>query len=105
MYPEFDPFLLIPPLFQDTIISHLDYFHSTLKGLSASTFFLLPSHYTAAKVTLLKRKSGFLDASDASASLGGDPWASNEKRLVQDGGVEGRALTPSCENTGITTNC
>ena len=24
---------------------------------------------------------------------------------VQDGGVEGRALTPSCENTRITTNC
>ena len=23
---------------------------------------------------------------------------------VQDGGVEGRALTPSCESTGITTN-
>ena len=23
----------------------------------------------------------------------------------QDGGVEGRALTPSCENTRITTNC
>ena len=26
-------------------------------------------------------------------------------RLVQDGGVEGRALTPSCENTRITSNC
>ena len=26
-------------------------------------------------------------------------------RLVQDGGVEGCALTPSCESTGITTNC
>nr|XP_060160922.1 nascent polypeptide-associated complex subunit alpha, muscle-specific form-like [Globicephala melas] len=26
-------------------------------------------------------------------------------RLVQDGGVEGHALTPSCESTGITTNC
>ena len=25
--------------------------------------------------------------------------------LVQDGGVEGRALTPSCENTRIATNC
>ena len=25
--------------------------------------------------------------------------------LVHDGGVEGRALTPSCESTGITTNC
>ena len=25
--------------------------------------------------------------------------------LVEDGGVEGRTLTPSCENTGITTNC
>ena len=24
---------------------------------------------------------------------------------VQDGGVEGRALTPSCKKTGITTNC
>ena len=24
--------------------------------------------------------------------------------LVQDGGVEGRTLTPSCESTGITTN-
>ena len=23
----------------------------------------------------------------------------------QGGGVEGRALTPSCENTGITANC
>ena len=27
------------------------------------------------------------------------------KRLVQDGRVEGSALTPSCESTGITTNC
>ena len=27
------------------------------------------------------------------------------ERLVQDGGVEGHALTPSCESTGITTNC
>ena len=27
------------------------------------------------------------------------------RRLVQDGGIEGRALTPSCENTRITTNC
>ena len=26
------------------------------------------------------------------------------QRLVQDGGGEWRALTPSCENTGITTN-
>ena len=26
-------------------------------------------------------------------------------RLVQDGRVEGRALTPSCESTRITTNC
>ena len=26
-------------------------------------------------------------------------------RLLQDGRVEGHALTPSCENTGITTNC
>ena len=25
--------------------------------------------------------------------------------LIQDGGVERRALTPSCENTRITTNC
>ena len=25
--------------------------------------------------------------------------------LVQDGRVEGRALTPSCENTAVTTNC
>ena len=25
--------------------------------------------------------------------------------LNQDGGVEGRALTPSCKNTRITTNC
>ena len=25
--------------------------------------------------------------------------------FCQDGGVEGRALTPSCESTGITTNC
>ena len=25
--------------------------------------------------------------------------------LVQDDRVEGRELTPSCENTGITTNC
>ena len=25
--------------------------------------------------------------------------------LNQDGGVEGRALTPSCENTRITTSC
>ena len=27
------------------------------------------------------------------------------RRLVQDGGVGGWALTPSCESTGITTNC
>ena len=27
------------------------------------------------------------------------------RRLVQDGGVEGRAVTPPCESTGITTNC
>ena len=27
------------------------------------------------------------------------------RRLAQDGGVEGCALTPSCESTGITTNC
>ena len=26
-------------------------------------------------------------------------------RLVQDGRVEGHALTPSCKNTRITTNC
>ena len=26
-------------------------------------------------------------------------------RLVQDGRVEGRALTPSCKRTGIITNC
>ena len=26
-------------------------------------------------------------------------------RRSQDGGVEGRALTPSCENTRITTRC
>ena len=26
-------------------------------------------------------------------------------RLVQDGRVEGHALTPSCKNTVITTNC
>ena len=26
-------------------------------------------------------------------------------RLAQDGGVEGHALTPSFENTDITTNC
>ena len=26
-------------------------------------------------------------------------------RLVQDGGVEGHALPPSCKNTRITTNC
>ena len=27
------------------------------------------------------------------------------RRLVQDGRVEGHVLTPSCESTGITTNC
>ena len=27
------------------------------------------------------------------------------KRINQDGGVEGRALTPSCESTRITTGC
>ena len=27
------------------------------------------------------------------------------ERLVQDGAVEGHALTPSCDSTGITTNC
>ena len=26
-------------------------------------------------------------------------------RINQDGGVEGRALTPSCESTRITTGC
>ena len=26
-------------------------------------------------------------------------------RRNQDGGVEGRALTPSCKNTRITTSC
>ena len=25
--------------------------------------------------------------------------------INQDGGIEGRALTPSCENTRITTGC
>ena len=29
----------------------------------------------------------------------------SRRRLVQDGTVEGRALTPSRESTGITTNC
>ena len=28
-----------------------------------------------------------------------------DETLVQDGGVEGRVLTPSCEGSGITTNC
>ena len=28
-----------------------------------------------------------------------------EGRINQDGGVEGRALTPSCESTRITTGC
>ena len=34
-------------------------------------------------------------------------WSRNNvfRRLGQDGGVEGCALTPSCENTRITTNC
>ena len=27
------------------------------------------------------------------------------RRLAQDGRVEGRAITPSCESTGITANC
>ena len=27
------------------------------------------------------------------------------ERLVQDGRVVGRTLTPSCESTRITTNC
>ena len=27
------------------------------------------------------------------------------RRLVQDGGVEGHVLTPSCKSTVITTNC
>ena len=30
---------------------------------------------------------------------------SGRRRLVQDGRVEGRTLTPSCESTGSTTNC
>ena len=30
---------------------------------------------------------------------------SSFRGLVQDGRVEGHALTPSCESTGITTNC
>ena len=29
----------------------------------------------------------------------------NATRFVQDGKVEGRVLTPSCEGMGITTNC
>ena len=34
-------------------------------------------------------------------------WLGLQKiqKRVQDGGEEGRALTPSCENTRITTNC
>ena len=35
-------------------------------------------------------------------------WENEKKakeRLVQDGEVEGRALTPSCESTRITANC
>ena len=28
-----------------------------------------------------------------------------KKEINQDGGVEGRALTPSCESTRITTGC
>ena len=28
-----------------------------------------------------------------------------ERGINQDGGVEGRALTPSCKNIGITTGC
>ena len=30
---------------------------------------------------------------------------SEDQRRNQDGGVEGRALIPSCENTRITTSC
>ena len=33
------------------------------------------------------------------------PTEAKERRLVQDGRVEGRALTPSCESTTITANC
>ena len=29
----------------------------------------------------------------------------HKQALNQDGRVEGRVVTPSCENTGITTNC
>ena len=32
-------------------------------------------------------------------------WSIWEGRLIQDGGVEGCVLTPSCDSTGITTNC
>ena len=34
-----------------------------------------------------------------------EPHQTYHRRLVQDGRVEGHALTPSCESTGITTNC
>ena len=43
--------------------------------------------------------------------MSNDNWEVNHlnkrvyRALNQDGGVEGRALTPSCENTRITTSC
>lgn len=58
MYPEFGNFLLIPTLFQDTVISHPDYFNSLLNGLPASfLFFLLSSCCPAVKITSWKWKS------------------------------------------------
>ena len=33
------------------------------------------------------------------------PGAARRRKRNQDGGVEGRALTPSCENNRITTSC
>ena len=45
-----------------------------------------------------------LEPIDGSAS---GPGKKQTKKCcaVQDGGVEGHVLTPSCESTGITTNC
>ena len=52
----------------------------------------LPFHY----VTLSFKKSNLGECQIKINGHGG---------RNQDGGIEGRALTPSCENTRITTSC
>lgn len=57
MYPECVHFWASPTLFWATFISHLDHCNDFLNGLLVYIFFFLSSHYTAAKVMVLERKS------------------------------------------------